>query len=140
MPAQYAKLGDRHPFEVYMLGWAFIATAPSALGLTPLSVTVQETSGPVAGRMWAVGLTVGSLIALIGLAWHRPAKGKLSVTGLVLEQIGLVTVASATIFYSAAAFIRSGTSALPIIGVVLGVGTASAVQAWKVQRVLKALE
>lgn len=136
----YQPLSDRHPFEVYLLVWASVTSLPAALGLTPVSIVLREQAGQGVGRIWSCALALGCLIALLGLGWRRPVRGCLSVTGLTLEQIGLITVAGSTIFYSAAALLRSGFSSLAVVGVILGVGTASIAQAWKIQRVLKALQ
>jgi hypothetical protein len=139
MPQRMARINDRHPFEVYLLVWALVSTAPSALGLAPLSQVIEDSIGPTLGRLWAVGLSLGCAVALTGLAWHRPSPRTLSVTGLIWEQVGLVAVSGATIFYAVAALLRSGLTSLAIVGVILGYGTASAVQAWKLQKLLNAL-
>jgi len=136
----YRRLSDRHPYEIYLLVWVLVATLPAALGLTEVPGTIAHMLDPWAARVWAVGLTMGALIALIGLGWRRPPFPKLSVTGLVLEQVGLVTLGATTLFYTFAAAINVGTGALPVLGVVLGVGTASFAQAAKIQRVLNLAE
>ena len=140
-PRRSWSLSDRHPFEIYLLVWAFVSSLPAAIGLTPLPPTILRSVDPWQGRTWVVSLTLGCLVALIGLGWRRRSTAtgfRLSVTGLVLEQVGLVTVAAATVFYAGAASLRGGPGALPLAGIILGFGTACAAQAWKIQRVLKA--
>jgi hypothetical protein len=139
MPKTYARLSDRHPFEVYLLVLALMSSVPASLGLTPAPATIRVQLDPNMARLWAISLTVGAATALVGLSWKRPKFG-LSVTGLTLEQVGLTFVGAATIFYSACAFKAAGLPAIIPIGTVAAFGAASFRQAWKIHRLLIALQ
>ena len=89
------------------------------------------------GRAWVIGLTLGCGLVLVGLAWKRPPFPKVSVTGLLLEQFGLIIVGISTLFYAVAAWRFTGWAALVPIGIVLAFGLASFAQARRIRRVLK---
>lgn len=131
------RLADRHPFEIYLLAWTFIVSAPASLGLVHVPGSVSEQLPEFAGRAWATGLAIGSATALIGLAWKRPTFPRLSVTGLLLEQVGLVAVGGSTVFYAAVAMFVVGLSALVPAGIVLAFGFACLAQARKIRALLK---
>ena len=133
------RLSDRHPYEVYLLGWALAASVPAAFGVQPPPRSVVDQMPDWAARSWAITLMIGCIVALTGLSWRRPRATRLSVTGLTLEQVGLVIVGCATVFYSAAALLGVGWSALPPVGVVFAFGLASFAQAWKIERALRAV-
>lgn len=138
MPAMYGRISDRHPFELYLLVLSLIASLPAALGAAPAPASIRIQLDPNLARVWAASLALGSFLALLGLAWRRPKVG-LSVTGLLLEQVGLVTVGAATIYYCAVAIATVGWSTLAPIGTVLAFGLASFAQAEKIQLVIYAL-
>jgi len=133
------RLSDRHPYEVYLLTWALITSTPGALGFATVPGSLRGQLPEWAARTWAVTLMVGAATALVGLAWRRPKATRLSVTGLSLEQIGLVTTGCATVFYSAAALLAAGLTAIVPVGVTLAFGLASFAQALKIERVLRAV-
>lgn len=133
------RLNDRHPFELYLLSWALVGALPAALGFTPAPGSVQGQMPEWAARAWAVSLALGAATALAGLAWPRSRATRVSITGLALEQVGLVTTGCATVFYSAAAILGVGVSVLTPVGVTLAFGLASFAQAWKIERALRAL-
>jgi hypothetical protein len=139
MPKTYARLSDRHPFEVYLLALTLLASVPASLGFAPAPATIRVQLDPTMARVWAISLTVGAVTALVGLSWKRPKHG-LSVNGLLLEQVGLTFVGAATVFYSACAFYAVGLSSIIPVGTVMAFGVASFRQAWKIHRILKVLQ
>jgi hypothetical protein len=139
MPKTYARLSDRHPFEVYLLALTLLASVPASFGLAPAPATIRVQLDPTMARVWAISLTVGAVTALVGLSWKRPKHG-LSVNGLLLEQVGLTFVGAATVFYAACAFYSVGLSIIIPVGTVLAFGVASFRQAWKIHRILKVLQ
>lgn len=131
------RLSDRHPFEIYVLVWALVTSAPAAVGLVevPNSISRQLPGWP--SRLWAIALTVGCLTALAGLAWHRPRFPYISPTALGMEQVGLTIVGVAAVLYAASALFAVGAAALIPVGVILGFGVACFVQVWKINRILR---
>ena len=134
------RLSDRHPFEIYLLTWAFLVSLPGALGFDALPSSVGAQMPHLAARLWAVSLTVGALVALVGLAWRRPPFPLVSVTGLLLERIGLFIVGYAAAFYSVAVLFYVGAQGLVPAGIVLGFGLACAAQALKIGRILATMK
>lgn len=131
------RLNDRHPFEVYLLGLALLTNAPAAFGFVepPASVRAQMPEG--AAQLWSLGLTLGCLVAVVGLAWPRPPRPLLTTTGLLLERVGLIVVAWSTVFYAVAVMCTAGWAGLAAAGIVLAFGLASAAQARKIRRTLR---
>jgi hypothetical protein len=135
MPAR--QLTDRHPFEVYLISFAFVSSAPGALGFTGIPPSISALLPGWSARAWVIGLTVGCGLVLTGLAWKRPPFPRVSVTGLLLERFGLIVVGISTIFHAVAAWRLTGDAALIPIGIILAFGCASFAQARRISRVLK---
>ena len=134
MPRTYLRLSDRHPFEVYLLALALFTSVLGAAGITPPPASVRVALNPIAGRVWALALAIGCVVALVGIAWHRPKVG-LTVTGLILEQVGLFIVSAATIYYCCIAFyVTGGTRAvLAFIATCVGCGLYRALDDWRLR-------
>ena len=107
MPAR--QLTDRHPFEVYLITFAFVSSAPGALGVTGIPPSINALLPGWSGRAWVIGLTVGCGLVLAGLAWKRPPFPRVSVTGLLLERLGLIVVGISSLFYAVAAWRLTGS-------------------------------
>jgi hypothetical protein len=135
MPAR--QLTDRHPFEVYLITFGFVSSAPGALGITGIPPSINALLDGWSARLWVIGLTVGCGMVLVGLAWKRPRFPKVSVTGLLWERIGLIIVGISCGFYAVAAWRLTGDAAFIPIGIVSGFGLACFAQANRIGRVLK---
>lgn len=80
--------------------------------------------------IWSLGLGLGSFFALAGLTRD-------SVNGIIVEQVGSVMVAAATIFYSVIAlWIIGGGAGQPIM-IILGWGVACAIRWGQLQLLLR---
>lgn len=130
------RLNDRHPYEVYLLTLAFLSSLPTAAGVTspPNSITSQLPGWPA--RLWAYAVLIGAATALVGLAWKRPRFPLVTVTGLLLEQVGIVILGAACTVYAVAVMFTGGTNALFAGSLTLAFGLASFAQARKIKRVL----
>jgi hypothetical protein len=135
-PYRRHRLSDRHPFEVYLLAISFASSLPAALGIAKVPSSVAQQMPGWYGRAWAVSLTVGCGIALLGLAWHRPPYPLLSVTGLGLEQVGLTIVGAAAVVYSVAAVTTVGEVAYVPGGMIFAFGLACFAQVLKIRHIL----
>lgn len=131
------KLNDRNPFEIYLLVVAVVTSVPVMLGVAPKPGSIIEQLPGWPAQVWATTLAVGSLMALAGIAWKRPGWPLISVTGLLLERVGLFAAGTATTFYSVAVVRTAGISALIPAGLMLAFGLASLVQARKIGKVLR---
>lgn len=102
------------PRAVFILALSvFSGFAALALKEAPDSLNALLPAWAVVG--WGSLLTLGSAITLYGMA-------RQTVNGIILEQIGCVTVASTTIFYSGIVFWTLGLSAVQSVGIILAWG------------------
>lgn len=113
----------------------FILMLSVFVGITALAVETApdtlEALLPTWGvNLWDATLVVGSATTLLGMVRHNE-------TGVIVEQIGSVTIAAATLFYSALAFWATGTEALRDVGVVLAWGLACAVRWCQLQALIR---
>lgn len=131
------RLSDRHPFEIYLLTWALVAVAPSAVGFVEVPASIAHQLPGWWARAWAVGLTVGCVTALTGLAWRRPRFPLVSPTALGMEQVGLTIVGVSTLLYGASLLVTVGSSGMFAAGIQIGFGLACFAQVWKIQQVLR---
>lgn len=129
-------LGNRNPFQVYLLAFALLSSLPATLGFTTPPATVVSAIGPQPARVWVTLLVFGSTTALVGMVWPRRV-ALVPVNGLLLEQVGLVIVGCATVFYTLVAITAGGWATLPPLVTLLGFGAASFVQAWRIQKVIR---
>lgn len=136
MMSPVRKLSDRHPFEIYILAYALVASVPSALGFVQVPISIAQELPGWPARLWAAGLAVGSIVALIGLAWHRPPFPFVSVTGLGLEQVGLTIVGVSAVIYGVAALTSAGAPALVPASIVFAFGVACFAQVLKIRTIL----
>lgn len=104
------------PRAVFILALSvFSGLTALALGAAPDTLNHLL---PAWGVMtWAALLTLGSAVTLVGMAFQ-------TLNGILVEQIGSVTVGSATIFYAALGFWVIGWDAIQIVGIVLAWGLA----------------
>jgi hypothetical protein len=89
---------DRRPAAVALKSMMLISSTPSALGLVPLPGSLQDTPG-VYGQTAAVAICLGSLISIFGILWGWRRN---HLDGLVIEQVGLVFIATGCILYGVA--------------------------------------
>lgn len=92
----------RNPFELFLLALGLLSGLPLLWGAPPPRSTAQLLS-PLLVHVWAAFLVGGCVVALVGvwwtwLGWVFRAAAKES-TGLLLEQLGLVSVGVGTVIY-----------------------------------------
>jgi len=87
---------------------------------------------------WAGGIAVGALIAFAGIFWPRPkSPTKLTVTGLLLEQVGLVISGVSCLFYVAAVLWVVGWPGMFPCALPAGFAVANFILARRIQRLLR---
>lgn len=92
---------------------------PSLAGLLPTWVVLG----------WGILLGIGSAVTLAGMYFQ-------SVNGIITEQVGSVTVAAATVFYSGIAFWQVGLDALQSVGLILAWGLSCALRWFQLQALI----
>lgn len=100
----------------------FILALSVFSGVTALALSAAPQSLEAVLPMWAVFawgilLSLGSAVTLVGMAFQ-------SVNGIIAEQIGSVTVAATTIFYSGIALWFAGSEVVQTVGIILAWGVA----------------
>lgn len=104
------------PRAVFILALCvFSGVIALALGAKPGSL--EEVLPGWAVFVWGASLVAGSATALAGMAFQ-------SVNGIITEQVGSMTVAMATIFYSIVMVWVAGSSAYFSAMIILGWGIA----------------
>jgi len=104
----------------------FILTLSVFSGLTAFIVgatpdTLQSLLPNWGVQTWSALLVIGSAVTLAGMA-------RQTLVGILVEQVGSVMVAVATLFYSTLGFIFIGWDALQIVGIVAAWGVACLVR------------
>ena len=117
MVSMIIKPAARYPADpraVFILALSvFSGITALALDVAPGTLEAAVPRWAVLG--WGILLTLGSAITLAGML-------RQSVTGIIVEQVGCITVAATTIFYSGVAFSVVGAEALQNIGIILAWG------------------
>jgi hypothetical protein len=134
---------SRNSFELYLLFLGLITGAPLLWGGPP-PMSAAALLNPVQVKVWALLLVGGCAVALVGVWWtwwawlarFNPGIRPNLATGLLLEQVGMVSVAVGTIIFAYAIVAVRGS---PLVaGLVLGFGLACATRAVRIQRWVKA--
>lgn len=102
------------PRAVFILALS-VFSGITALALKAAPETLEASMPYWAVVGWGILLTVGSAVTLLGMMRQTPG-------GIIVEQIGCVTVAATTVFYSGIAFSVIGSAALQNVGIILAWG------------------
>lgn len=118
MPFKPAARYPADPRAVFILALSVFS------GLTALALdAAPESLDSLLPRwgviLWGILLCLGSALTLAGMA-------RQTVGGIIVEQVGSVSVAATTIFYSLLAFYTVGPDALQNVGIILAWGLACA--------------
>jgi len=127
---------SRHPVVLFFLGLLVVSSGTIAFG-APAPGSVNEQLPKWGVYLWAAALFFGAISILWGLKM-QPLIGKSSVTGALLEEVGMAMLAAAGILYAVAAFATVGWSGVIPAGLVLGLSLACGYRAWKIREQVKA--
>lgn len=137
----------RHPFELFVLFLGLVVGAPLLFGApTPGSTT--EALGPVLVRIWAWLLVGGCLLALTGAWWTwwawlgrwMPHWRPSVLSGLLIEQVGLIATGVGTLVYTVGVFDAGGRRAAITAALLGGWGLACFWRARQIRRWVRATE
>lgn len=125
------KPAARYPADPRVV---FILALSVLSGITTLIVkaapqSLESVLPTWAVMTWGIVLCLGSLVTLTGIALQ-------SLNGVILEQVGSVMVASATIFYSLVALKVVGVSSFSVTGIVLAYGLACLIRWFQLQALI----
>ena len=122
---------SRHPLIVFLLILCVISGLTVAFG-APAPGSIEETLPRWGALAWGAALGLGALSTLIGLAL-QPFDRHL-VSGVLFEQVGVASLGSAAILYSAAvAAVAGWTGAFPAF-ITFGFGVACLYRYYTLQR------
>lgn len=108
------------PRAVFILALSvFSGITALALDAAPDSLHAVLPSWAV--TTWGILLALGSAITLFGMA-------RQTVNGIIIEQVGCVTVAATTVFYSGVVLWVFGLDAVQSIGIILAWGLSCGVR------------
>jgi len=132
------SLSTRHPHEVVLLGSCLLTALPILAGVAPAPGSIAGAMNHASTVAWAGGITFGALVAFVGILWPRPScPTKLTVTGLLLEQVGLVVSGVACLLYVAAVMWVFKWGGLFPCALPAGFAIANMILAWRIQRLLR---
>jgi len=103
------------PRAVFVLGLAVISGFPLLISGNLEAGSLEEQLPHWGVMLWGAALLFGSLLTLAAMT-------RQTVNGIILEQIGSVTVGAATLFYSGIIIYTLGRSGSPAIPFILGFG------------------
>jgi hypothetical protein len=107
----------REGFEIYVLALCLLAGAPLLFGAERPG-SIQSLLPEQWQFVWSLFLVGGSALALAGIFWPHRA------TGLILEQVGMVPTAVASLTYALIVLITMGWTSIVPVAVVVGFGVA----------------
>jgi hypothetical protein len=131
----YRNLRLRYPYEVFLLVWCIAVGIPAAFGVQT-SAAARKEMAPLEVRLWSISMVIGAVIALCGIFWGR-RNAKSQMTGLILEEVGLIIVGFAALVYAIVIWKGTGPAGLFAIGIVAGFATASFAQALMLYRAVQ---
>jgi len=124
------RLAGRHPFEIFTLYLAFLTGLPTVVDLAPRPGSIDAELPLAVAIGWSFVLTLGALVALIGIYW----KGR--VTGLIMEQLGIGFVGVAAAIYVVCVLYAAKGDAAFAAGVIGGFALSCG---WRYRQIQKTL-
>ncbi|WP_410644483.1 hypothetical protein [Amycolatopsis sp. lyj-346] len=118
---------SRSPFQVGVLLALFLISIMSALFFPDVATSTARELGAGLGRLMYGGTAVAAGVALAGI-W-RPG-----VNGLLVERVGLISMAFWVLGYGVAVFINSGARGVQFGGYMLAVAVMASWRAWQIGR------
>lgn len=120
---------NRRPTAITYKALIGLMWTPTALGLVPMPGSLAN-SPRLYAQVCAVAVVVGCLISLVGLLWLRSR-----LTGLTIEQVGLVLIAfGCTMYFVALLSVPNASAALPAMGLTAAFAVGAAVQFFLISR------
>lgn len=123
---------NRRPTAITYKALIGLMWTPTMLGLVPMPGSLANSPRGYA-QVCATAVVVGCVISLIGLLWTRSR-----LTGLTIEQVGLVSIGGGCTMYFVALFsVPNWTAALPAMGLTAAFAVGAAVQFFLIWRFRK---
>lgn len=116
---------SRNPDTIFVLALLLV----SGVGILAAGVEPESVNALVAPWMaltWAILLTVGAGVTLLGVLWRSPTDG------LLIETVGRVVLAPAAAAYAVAVVVAAGVGAATVAGLLVALAASSA---WRVRQI-----
>lgn len=121
----------RHPLVVYLLCLAAISGLRLLFGL-PAADSVEAELGASTRMTWAIMLTAGSTVTLMGMFWPGDPRD-----GLLLKRWGYLALSIASGVYGLVLFARFGMGSLLLGATLLGFAGACGIMVRRINRAVK---
>ena len=120
---------SRHPFQLFILTLCLITGVPVLVGNAPAPGSLEDAMPDFVFLGWNIALVAGSAVALVGSMVQKNR-----VTGILLEQWGLVAVGMAAIVYGILIpFVAHWGGAISA-SIIFGFGVACLWRWWQLQK------
>lgn len=121
----------RHTSHVFLLGLCVFSSLPTLFGRAKAPGSIEATLPFTYVVVWAIILTSGAIVSLVGVYWrHR-------LTGLLIEQFGMLFVSVATLYYTGILVSITRLDGLQNSAIIFGFGVACAIRYRQIQRYFK---
>ena len=134
-PQELLTLSKRqfHPFQNLIMLLCVVTGIPILLGKAPAPASLEAALPQNIVFLWAAAISLGAILCLLGTFFHA------RVNGLLTEQLGLVMVGVACLFYAGVAFLTLGISAGVSVpsGIIAACGVACLWRWRQIQQFLK---
>lgn len=118
---------SRSPFEVGVLAALLLISTLSAIFFSKLATTTARELGSPLGRAMYAGTAIAAAVAVVGV--FIP-----DVIGLLVERVGLISLACWVMGYGVAVLINSGARGVQFGGYMTALAIMAAVRAWQIGR------
>jgi hypothetical protein len=110
-----------------------VSGVPILFGKAPAPASLEAALNPTLVYIWAACISLGAVLCLLGTFFQA------RVNGLLTEQLGLVLVGVACLFYSGIAFVTLGTTSGVSVpsGIIAACGIACLWRWRQIQQFLK---
>lgn len=123
----------KHPHEVALLSATMFLGFAGLFFYPVLATPTARALPPPFGHILYAGLGVGSLIALVGVFWG-------SLTGALVERVGLFSLSLHAIAYTAAIAANSGIKGLNFAAFMTAFATANLIRSYQIAREIDQME
>ncbi|NBH01929.1 hypothetical protein [Amycolatopsis sp. SID8362] len=118
---------SRSPFQIGVLLALLVISAASAVFFDQVATSTARELGSTLGRLMYGGTALGAGVALVGV-WRS------GITGLLVERVGLISMACWVTGYGIAVLINSGARGVQFGGYMTAVALMCLWRAWQIGR------
>jgi hypothetical protein len=125
--------GGTHPHEVLLLIATCLLGAAGLVFYSVLATPVVRSLPYPFGHILYAGLVAGSGIAIWGVFWR-------SITGALVERVGLFSLSALALSYTAAIFAFAGWRGINFGGFMIAFSVANLIRAYQISQEIRELD